>query len=204
MVDDGRESAEGKIHVDQLPLAVKHFVETMIGVDPNFTLEDWLIQKANEDLRLLTHDLKRERIQLEQRMHRLESVAKRLKTGDLTSVTSLNQTNLFDCFDIPERLKHLTNRIEEIVEEPHPASTFLSFTPGDVCDDPLLAVAAQMMLMGAQDKIGDGAPFVNIEELFAPLLSGGIATEECDEALDHLIMTEQIHEIDDNCFVPDE
>ena len=28
--------------------------------------------------------------------------------------------------------------------------------------------------------------------------------EECDEALDHLIMTGQIHEIDDDCFIPDE
>ncbi len=203
MVDDGRESVEGKIHVDQLPLAVKHFVDTMIGIDPNFTLEDWLIQKANEDLRLLSHDLERERIQLEQRMHRLESVSKRLNPKDMRE-TSLGQTNLFDCFDIPDQLKHLTNRIEEIVEEPHPANTFLSFVPGDACDDPLLAVAAQMMLMGAQDKIGSGAPYVTVEDLFAPLIKGGVVAEECDEALDHLIMTGQIHEIDDDCFVPDE
>lgn len=61
-----------------------------------------------------------------------------------------------------------------------------------------------MMLIIAQDKVGNGANWAELDELFSPLLGNGISQEECDEALDHLLMTGQIHEIDDDCFIPDE
>jgi hypothetical protein len=61
-----------------------------------------------------------------------------------------------------------------------------------------------MMLIIAQEKVGNGASWAELDELFAPLLSNGIIPAECDEALDHLLMTGQIHEVDDDCFVPEE
>ena len=204
MVKDNRDKSEGRVRVDQMPLAVKRLADAMIGVDPNFDIEDWLIKKANEDLALMELDIERERIQLEQRMHRLERLAKRLMPQDIREIPK-GQTNLFDCFDIPLPLKHLTNRIEDIVdEEPHPAGTFINLLQDYGCDDPLLAVTAQMMLIIAQDKVGNGANWAELDELFSPLLGNGISQEECDEALDHLLMTGQIHEIDDDCFIPDE
>ena len=112
---------------------------------------------------------------------------------------------MFDCFDLPLPIKHLANRIEEIVdEEPHPAGTFLNLLPDDGCDDPLLAVTAQMMLILAQEKVGKGESWIEIRDLLSPLAENGISEEECNEALDHLLMTGQIHEVDDDCFVPDE
>ena len=142
MAEDSRDKSEGRLRVDQLPLAVKRLIDVMAGVDPNFEIEDWLIKKANEDLALLDLDIERERIQLEQRIHRLESLAKRFIPEDIREIPK-GQTNLFDCFDIPLPLKHLTDRIEEIVdEEPHPAGTFINLLPDDGCDDPLLAVTA--------------------------------------------------------------
>ena len=204
MAEDSRDKSEGRLRVDQLPLAVKRLVDVMAGVDPNFEIEDWLIKKANEDLALLDLDIERERIQLEQRIHRLESLAKRFIPEDIREIPK-GQTNLFDCFDIPLPLKHLTDRIEEIVdEEPHPAGTFINLLPDDGCDDPLLAVTAQMMLIVAQEKVGGGASWIELDELFSPLTENGISQEECDEALDHLLITGQIHEIDDDCFIPDE
>ena len=204
MAEDSRDKSEGRLRVDQLPLAVKRLVDVMAGVDPNFEIEDWLIKKANEDLALLDLDIERERIQLEQRIHRLESLAKRLIPEDIREIPK-GQTNLFDCFDIPFPLKHLTDRIEEIDdEEPHPAGTFINLLPDDGCDDPLLAVTAQMMLIVAQEKVGGGASWIELDELFSPLTENGISQEECDEALDHLLITGQIHEIDDDCFIPDE
>ena len=204
MAEDSRDKSERRLRVDQMPLAVKRLVDTMIGIDPNFEIEDWLIQKANEDLALIELDIERERKQLEQRIHRLESLAKRLAPEDIREVPK-GQTNLFDCFDIPLPLKHLTDRIEDITdEEPHPAGTFINLLPNDGCDDPLLAVTAQMMLIVAQEKVGKGASWVELEDLFSPLLENGISQEECDEALDHLLITSQIHEIDDDCFIPDE
>ena len=204
MAEDSRDKSERRLRVDQMPLAVKRLVDTMIGIDPNFEIEDWLIQKANEDLALIELDIERERKQLEQRIHRLEALAKRLTPEDIREVPK-GQTNLFDCFDIPLPLKHLTDRIEELGdEEPHPAGTFINLLPNDGCDDPLLAVTAQMMLIVAQEKVGKGASWIDLDDLFSPLLENGISQEECDEALDHLLMTSQIHEIDDDCFIPDE
>jgi hypothetical protein len=204
MAEDSRDKSERRLRLDQMPLAVKRLVDTMIGIDPNFEIEDWLIQKANEDLALIELDIERERKQLEQRIHRLESLAKRLAPEDIREVPK-GQTNLFDCFDIPLPLKHLTDRIEDITdEEPHPAGTFINLLPNDGCDDPLLAVTAQMMLIVAQEKVGKGASWIELEDLFSPLLDNGISQEECDEALDHLLITSQIHEIDDDCFIPDE
>lgn len=204
MAEENRDKSEGRLRIDQMPLAVKHLVDAMMGIDPNFEIEDWLIKKANEDLALLGLDIERERIQLEQRIHRLESLAKRLIPEDIREIPK-GQTNLFDCFDIPLSLKHLTDRIEEIGdEEPHPAGTFINLLPDDGCDDPLLAVTAQMMLIVAQEKVGSGASWIELHELFSPLSENGISQEECDEALDHLLITGQIHEIDDDCFIPDE
>ena len=204
MVGDSRDRFEGKLEIDQLPLAVKRLADIMLGIDANFDIEDWLIKKANDDVALIELDVERERIQVEQRLHRLEALAKRMAPEDMREIPK-GQTNLFDCFDIPLPLQYLANRVEEIVdEEPHPAGTFINLLPDSQCDDPLLAVTAQMMLIIAQEKVGNGASWAELEELFAPLLSNGIIPEECDEALDHLLMTGQIHEVDDDCFVPEE
>ena len=204
MVEEGRDKSEEKVRIDQLPPEVKQLSDAMIGINPNFTIENWLIRKAKEDLAVLNLDIQREKLQLEQRIHRLELLAKRLGQEDIREIPK-GQTNLFDCFDIPLPLKHLTDRIEEIVyEEPHPAGTFISLLPDDGCDDPLLAVTAQMMLIVAQEKVGRGANYIELDELFSPLANNGISPDECNEALDHLLITGQIHEVDDDCFVPNE
>ena len=48
MVDEGCENSEEKIRIEQMPLVVKHLVDSMTGIDPNFSLKDWLIEKATE------------------------------------------------------------------------------------------------------------------------------------------------------------
>ena len=204
MAEDNREKSGRGLQIDQMPPTVKRLIDVMVGIDPEFKIEDWLVKKANEDLEMLDSDIAREKLQLEQRIHRLEAISKRLSIEDMREIPK-GQTNLFDCFDIPLPLKHLTNRIEEIVdEEPHPAGTFINLLPDDGCDDPLLAVTAQMMLIFAQEKVGRGASWVELGELFSPLLENGISQDECNEALDHLLTTGQIHEVDDDCFIPDE
>ena len=204
MAEDNRDQSERRLRIDQMPIAVKRLVDAMIGIDPHFKIEDWLIRKAKEDLALLETDLEREKLQLKQRINRLEAIAKRLAPEDIRE-TPEGQTNLFDCFDIPLPLRHLANRVEEIVdEEPHPAGTFINLLSDDECDDPLLAVTAQMMLIVAQEKVGRGANWISLEDLFSPLTNNGISADECNEALDHLLIKGKIHEIDDDCFIPDE
>ncbi len=204
MAEEGRDKSGDRLRIDKMPPAVKRLVDAMIGIDPDFKIEEWLTKKAIQDLHILELDIQREKLQLEQRMHRLDSLAKRLQQEDIREFPK-GQTNLFDCFDIPVPLKHLADRIEEIGDsEPHPAGTFINLLPDDGCDDPLLAVTAQMMLIVAQEKVGRGANYIEIEDLFYPLANNGISPDECNEALDHLLITGQIHEIDDDCFIPDE
>jgi len=204
MAEDRRGNPKKELALDSMPNAIKRLVDVMIGIDPNFRLEDWLISKANDDLQLITSDIEREKLQLEQRIHRLNSIRERLTEEDIREVPA-GQTNLFDCFDIPEPMKYLANRVEEIENtEIHPAGTFLNLMGDDTCDDPLLAVTSQMMLIIAQELVGSGSKWVELDELFAPLLERGVIPEECDEALDHLLMTGQIHEVEDDCFIPDE
>ncbi len=204
MVDDSRDNSEAEIRVDIMPKKVKSLVDTMLAIDPGFDLTEWLIMKAEEDLTMINADLVRERIQLEQRLSRLESINARMTPEDIREFPQ-GQTNIFDCFDIPDPLKHLTERIEDILDqEPHPARSFLSLTSDESCDDPLLAVTAQMMMIAAHDKIVTGAKWADLSDLYTPLLENGIDPVECDEALDHLISTGQLHEIDDDCFIPDE
>ena len=75
MTEESRDKSEGKLRVEQMPPVVKRLVDAMTGVDPYFDIEEWLIRKANEDLVILDKDIERERVQLEQRMHRLETIA---------------------------------------------------------------------------------------------------------------------------------
>ena len=201
MVDDSHDTRE-KFGIEQLPNSVIKLVETMLAIDPHFSLEKWLDLKAKDELNLIQSDIEREKIQLEQRMHRLDSIAKRLNPMDIREVPK-GQTNLFDCFDLPEPFKHMAERIDDY-DEPHPAGTFTNLLPNDDCDDPLMAVTAQMMLIIIQEKLAKGSTWVELGEIYEPLLQNEISPEECDEALDHLLMSGQVHEIDDDCFILDE
>ena len=204
MADDHHESSGGSLNTNSMPEAVQMLIDAMIGINPEFSFADWLEQKANEDLSLLSSDLERERIQIEQRLHRLNNITYRLSDGE--SALPKGQTNLFDCFDLPEPMKHLAKRVDvmEITEIPHPAGSFLDLMPTDCSDDPLLAISAQLMMMIAQEKVGKGSPWATVDDLFDGLEARGISSAECEEALDHLIMTGQLHEVDDDCFVPED
>jgi SOS response regulatory protein OraA/RecX len=45
---------------------------------------------------------------------------------------------------------------------------------------------------------------VSIKQLNDILSKREISPEEVDEAIDHLLMASAIHEIEDDCFIPDE
>ena len=204
MADDSKDWGESKLRVEEMPISVQKLVDAMLSIDPHFSIESWLEEKAIEDLNLIKSDINREKIQLEQRLYRLQNIVNKLDPVDIREVPN-GQTNLFDCFDIPESFKHISERIDDSnYEEPHPAGTFINLFPNDDCDDPLLAVTAQMMLIFIQEKTGKGASWVEIADIYKPMIENGVSIEECDEAIDHLLVTGQIHEIDDDCFIADE
>ena len=51
----------------------------MLGINPDFSIQQWLEQKADEDLMLIEHDLERERIHLAQKIHRIDQLSNRSK-----------------------------------------------------------------------------------------------------------------------------
>ena len=93
----------------------------------------------------------------------------------------------------------LEAQIDELM---HPAATFLDLLPDDEGDDPLLAVACQMLLVVVETEMGKGEPCATLEVMFKGMKEHGVSTEEIDEAIDHLLTIGSLLEIDDDCFVP--
>ena len=83
--EDGRKSP--RIDVRTLPESVARLWETMLRVDPSWDLSSWLDERALEELELVESHLGRERLRLEQRLHRIETLVKRLKTVSYTHLT---------------------------------------------------------------------------------------------------------------------
>jgi len=213
MSDKQHKVSEEQIAVDQMPEEVQRLVEVMIGVNPEWDLGKWLSDQANMALELITVDLTRERMAIEQRLHRLEAIGRRLNVLD-NHDTDPFQRNIFDCFDLEadpslnglgkrtadseDRLE-LTGNMETAM---HPANNFIELLPDGESDDPLLAVVCQMLLIHVETEISRGQPCATLETIFKHLNSSGISPEEIDEALDHFLMNGTLIEIDDDCFVP--
>ncbi len=199
-----REAEEAGFDTGPLPEVLERLCDAMQGVDPDWRLEEWLINIAEEEISLLKMDIERERLRLEQRMHRVESIAKRIEPEE---VVEQGQRNLFDCFDLvkpPVSEPHVGTVDLDDGEEPHPAKALLSYLPGEIGDDPLLAVVAQLILLEMNALMDDGLEVVPLSEVLRVMNERGIGEDEMEEAIDHLLLTGAIHEIDDDCFIPDE
>ena len=66
--DDGSESS--RIDVNALPESLVRLWDTMLRIDPSWKLTTWLEERAEEELELVESHLGRERLRLEQRLHR--------------------------------------------------------------------------------------------------------------------------------------
>ena len=60
---------------DVMTGVVARLIDTMAGVDPEWSFQAWLEEAAEQHLDLVEADLTRERLRLEQRLHRLEDAA---------------------------------------------------------------------------------------------------------------------------------
>lgn len=211
MSDKQNEVSEGHVRVESMPSEVQRLAEVMQSVDPNWTLAEWLVEQARLSLNLVSADLKRERLAVEQRLHRLESIARRLEPPNDQTADPL-QKNLFDCFnlEIDAAMKGLGSRAAQ-PEKPlqddhaedllHPAASFLNLLPDDEGDDPLLAVACQMLLVVVEHEMGKGEPCATLDRMFKGMNEHGVAPDEIDEAIDHLLAIGALIEIDDDCFI---
>ena len=155
MSEDSQES-RGLIDITALPEPVRRMAEVMAGLDPDWTINAWLTQQAEQTLALLRHDLKRERLLLEQRKFRLDDLERRLDPSHETK--DEHQMSIFDCFGLDEdstftglSQRGEQQRMEE--GEAHGAEAFIELLPDDQVDDPLLAVACQLVVMIVDGEI---------------------------------------------------
>ena len=191
------------------PEALQRLADTMIGIDPSWCIEDWLQSKAEEDLDILSVDFERARLQAEQQLYRIDSLSQRLDPEEKHNQNPA-QRNLFDCFDdiVKRGLANaesgrIVGSSEERDSEPHPASYLTNLLPGLESDDPLLAITAQAILIEINNITQSGMDFAPLEFIVGSMFERGIAAEEIEEAIDHLLMQGEIHEVDDDCFVVD-
>ena len=85
---------------------------------------------------------------------------------------------------------------------PHPARLYIDLLPGEATDDPLLAVCASAMLGVVDEACRENEGVATLSQIFEGMLNLGVSPDEVDEALDHLLTTELLLEIDDDVFVP--
>ncbi|MCH2261188.1 MAG: hypothetical protein QF591_03835 [Candidatus Thalassarchaeum sp.] len=194
--DDGGGSP--RIDIRALPDSVARLWETMLRLDPSWDLADWLDERANEELGLVEGHLGRERLRLEQRLHRLETLVKRLKRQrevvERTTWTDPNQRNLFDVFEKGEVVEKV--EVDEGLEG-LPAVDFGSLEAGD---DPLLAIVAEHVISIIEKASDENPEPVHFDSLLEELTPLGIRADEVDEAVAWLLQRSVIVELGEDAF----
>ena len=196
--DDGEGSP--RIDVRALPESVARLWETMLRLDPSWDISVWLDERANEELQLVEGQLGRERLRLEQRLHRLETLAKRLKRqreiAEGVVWTDPHQKNLFDVYE-PEN-----NSKEEIANKEQRDEDFpaVDYTNLEIGDDPLLAIVAEHIMHILESLASKGLISIHFNALLQELTEIGIREEEVDEGITWLLQREMIVELEQDYF----
>lgn len=194
---DGRESP--RIDVKTLPDSVVRLWETMLRLDPNWKIDEWLEERADEEMELVEAHLGRERMRLQQRLHRIETLVKRLKrqreVADQALMIDPHQRNLFDVFE--KTPKAIEGKMSEPVELDEPAVS-MGILNGD--DDPILAIVAEHILGTIEVAKIEGVLALHFEEINEVLAPMGIVLDEVDEAIAYLLQNNAIIEIEQDFF----
>ena len=194
--DDGEGSP--RIDVRALPESVARLWETMLRLDPSWDISTWLDERASEELQMVEGQLGREKLRLEQRLHRLETLAKRLKRqreiAEGVVWTDPHQKNLFDIYEPEEKNKTSSNSEEE---EDFPA---VDYTNLEIGDDPLLAIVAEHIMHILESLAVKGEVSMHFNLLLQELGAIGIREEEVDEAITWLLQREMIIELEQDYF----
>ena len=200
-MERGTEDGGGspRIDVRTLPESVATLWETMLRLDPSWDLAKWLDERAKDELGLVESHLGREKLRVEQRLHRIETLVKRLKRQREVQGTRLsdpNQKNLFDVFGNGSR----GSKAEEVGPEFEDEQAAVDFGSMDVGDDPLLAIVCEHV-MGILEvsRLEVSAP-VHFDLLVGELIPLGVRVDDLDEAIAWLLQSEAIVEIEEDSF----
>ena len=193
--DDG--SGSPRIDVRSLPDSVARLWETMLRLDPSWDLSEWLDKCATDELELVEGHLGRERLRLEQRLHRIETLVKRLRrqreVTERSTWSDPNQRNLFDVYE-----KDVSDAVSDEVEDEGVAA--VDYGSLDIDDDPLLAIVAEHVLSIIEEALEEGSNQVHFDSLVNELDAVGIRTDEIDEAVAWLLQRRVITELEQDSF----
>ena len=191
-----------RLDASTLPDELQRLWDTMLRLDPDWNMYEWLTSRANEEMRLIEANLGREKMRLEQRVARLEALANRIGRDIELDGNGTRQCNLFDAFGPDHPVDEVGGECEE-AWVPHPASAHLNYLSGDIGDDPLLAICAQTILVHLEQKAADGGLPETLEALGLALIPRGIESDELVEALEWLLEQGNIIEVSENEFILD-
>ena len=193
--EDGSESP--RIDVRSLPDSVARLWETMLGLDPSGDLSEWLDKRATDELELVESHLGRERLRLEQRLHRIETLVKRLRRQrevvERSTWIDPHQKNLFDVY---EKNAEKEESRQDVVE----GEAAVDFGSLDTDDDPFLAIVSEHILGLIEESIESGEEQLHFDRLVAELEGFGIRTDEIDEAVAWLLHRRVIIELEEDSF----
>jgi hypothetical protein len=168
----------------------------MLRLDPSWDLSEWLDKCATDELELVEGHLGRERLRLEQRLHRIETLVKRLRrqreVAERSTWTDPNQRNLFDVYE-----KDVSDEVPGDDDEGTAAVDYGSL---DIDDDPLLAIVAEHVLSIIEEALEGGSKQVHFDSLVDELDAVGIRADEVDEAVAWLLQRKVITELEQDCF----
>ncbi len=203
---DTDESA--KIDASTLPVEVRDLWETMLRLNPNWKIEDWMSKRASEELKIIDANLAKERMRLEQRLSRVNALSELMRKKGMNvddiKWNDPHQRNLFDIFSTEAQdVDRVANEMqEEVEEEGHPAAMLLDYLPGEDGDDPLMAIVAQLILLKLEESASIGELPVSLEEIGEELEGRGVHPDEVIEALEWLLEKTEIIEVDEDKFAP--
>ena len=193
--EDGSESP--RIDVRSLPDSVARLWETMLRLDPSWDLSEWLDKRATDELELVESHLGRERLRLEQRLHRIETLVKRLRRQrevvERSTWIDPHQKNLFDVY---EKNAEKEESQQDLVE----GEAAVDFGSLDTDDDPFLAIVSEHILGLIEESIESGEEQLHFDRLVAELEGFGIRTDEIDEAVAWLLHRRVIIELEEDSF----
>ena len=193
--EDGNESP--RIDVRSLPDSVARLWETMLRLDPSWDISEWLDKRATEELELVESHLGRERLRLEQRLHRIETLVKRLQRQrevvERSTWIDPHQKNLFDVYE-----KNVEKK--ESREDDVEGDAAVDFGSLDADDDPFLAIVSEHILGLIEESIESGEEQLHFDRLVAELEGFGIRTDEIDEAVAWLLHRRVIIELEEDSF----
>ena len=193
--EDGNESP--RIDVRSLPDSVARLWETMLRLDPSWDISEWLDKRATEELELVESHLGRERLRLEQRLHRIETLVKRLQRQrevvERSTWIDPHQKNLFDVYEKNAEKK-------ESREDDVEGDAAVDFGSLDADDDPFLAIVSEHILGLIEESIENGEEQLHFDRLVAELEGFGIRTDEIDEAVAWLLHRRVIIELEEDSF----